>query len=216
MAYVFVHLLPELAEAQESVAEAAARLLPRVERHVYVLSLTGLALFYGLERLTVDSRAGGPGSKGGAGAFWLSISSFAAYNAIVGYLLVVRPQPGLRELSLFTFALAVHFIVNDFGLRERHRDDYSRVGRWLLAAVLAGWAVGLVIELPEAAVEMLLAVLAGAVVLNTMKEELPAAKGPVRALRRGGRRLRGVAAGRGVGRTRRRGYTVSPIPRSGP
>lgn len=173
VAYVFVHLLPELAEAQESVAEVAARAVP-VDRHVYVLSLAGLALFYGLECLTADSRGGRPGSKAGAGAFWLSIGSVAVYNGIVGYLLVARPQPGLRELILFTFALAVHFVANDFGLRQRHRDDYACLGRWLLAvAVLGGWAIALVVEPPEAAPDMLLAVLAGGVVLNTMKEELP-------------------------------------------
>ncbi len=63
------------------------------------------------------------------------------YNAIVGYLLVTRPQPGLRELALFTFAQAEHFFVNDFGLRDRHRDDYARLGRWLLAAAVR-WRAG--------------------------------------------------------------------------
>ena len=58
---------------------------------------------------------------------------------------------------LFAFALGVHFVVNDHGLREHHKDSYDRVGRWVLAA----------------AVVVLFAFLAEGVVLNVLKEELP-------------------------------------------
>ena len=75
---------------------------------------------------------------------------------------------------LFAFALGVHFVVNDHGLREHHKDSYDRVGRWVLAAaVVVGWAIGLFGEISEAAVAVLFAFLAGGVVLNVLKEELP-------------------------------------------
>lgn len=36
--------------------------------------------------------------------------------------------------------MALHFVVNDYGLREHHTEAYTQVGRWLLAAaVLGGW-----------------------------------------------------------------------------
>jgi hypothetical protein len=58
--------------------------------------------------------------------------------------------------------MGVHFVVNDFGLREGHNGAYERAGRWMLAAaVFAGWAVGLVSEVSEAALAVLFAVLAG-------------------------------------------------------
>jgi hypothetical protein len=61
----------------------------------------------------------------------------------VGYLLVHREDDSVTDLMLFAVALGVHFVVNDFGLRERHRDAYVHTGRWLLvAAILAGWAEG--------------------------------------------------------------------------
>jgi hypothetical protein len=50
VAYVFVHLLPELAESQEVIAEAIGEGLAVLENHVYVVALLGLAAFYGLER----------------------------------------------------------------------------------------------------------------------------------------------------------------------
>ena len=177
VAYVFVHLLPELSEAQEAVAGEAEGLLPFVESHVYLLALLGLGLFYGVEIASRRSRAEGRGGEHGAtgpAAFWLSIGSFALYNALVGYLLLHREDQARTSVVLFAVALAVHFLVNDHGLREHHKGAYDRVGRWLLAAsILAGWMVGRLTEVSDAAVGLLIAFLAGGVVLNVLKEELP-------------------------------------------
>jgi hypothetical protein len=47
-------------------------------------------------------------------------------------------------------------------------------GRWILAAApLLGWLVGVLVELPPIATSALFAFLAGGVVLNVLKEELP-------------------------------------------
>ena len=65
-------------------------------------------------------------------------------------------------------------MVNDFGLREDHKGAYDRAGRWVLAAaVLAGWAVGLLFDVSEAALAVLFAFLAGGVVVNVPREQLP-------------------------------------------
>ena len=70
--------------------------------------------------------------------------------------------------------MGVHFVVNDYGLRRDHKGAYDRVGRWVLAAaVLAGWLVGLFFEVSEAALAVLFAFLAGGVIMNVLKEELP-------------------------------------------
>ncbi|MEY4519559.1 MAG: hypothetical protein RLZZ499_2159 [Cyanobacteriota bacterium] len=50
VAYVFVHILPELSQAQETVTGAIGEALAFLEHHVYLLALLGLAVFYGLER----------------------------------------------------------------------------------------------------------------------------------------------------------------------
>ena len=176
VAYVFVHLLPELSQAQEAVADEAEGVLPFLESHVYLLALGGLALFYGVEIASRRSRAGGRGSGGATGpaAFWLSVATFAAFNALTGYLLLHREDPGRTELLLFALAMGVHFAVNDHGLREHHKEAYDRVGRWLLAAsVLAGWLAGRLTDISDAAIGLLVAFLAGGVVLNVLKEELP-------------------------------------------
>ncbi|HEX8645673.1 MAG TPA: hypothetical protein VF715_02155 [Thermoleophilaceae bacterium] len=176
VAYVFVHLLPELSEAQDAVAEEAEGVLPFLESHVYLLALAGLSLFYGVEIASRRSRAASRGGDDATGpaAFWLSIGSFATYNALIGYLLLHREDPGSTSLILFAVAIAVHFVVNDHGLRAHHKAAYDRIGRWLLAAsVLGGWVAGRLTEVSDAAVGLLIAFLAGGVVLNVLKEELP-------------------------------------------
>ncbi|MBD1913785.1 MULTISPECIES: hypothetical protein [unclassified Leptolyngbya] len=178
VAYVFVHVLPDLSEAQESVQRSLDENLAYLEHHVYLVALLGLIIFYGLERVAKVSRRRnrdtGHGDTTSAGVFWLHIASFTAYNMLIGYLLVHREVPGLMSLLFFAIAMALHFVVNDHGLREHHKKMYDHTGRWILAAaIIAGWVIGSATELSEAAIAMLFAFLAGGVVLNVLKEELP-------------------------------------------
>ena len=179
VAYVFVHLLPELAEYQETVAEAldeSGGFLAGMEQHSYVVALAGLAAFYGLDRMARRSGDGDGDAASGPsrGVFWIHLLSFAAYNALIGYLLVHREDTELSGLAIYAVAMGLHFVVNDHGLREHHGHAYDREGRWLLAvAPLAGWALGIATTVSALLVSGLFAFLAGGVVLNVLKEELP-------------------------------------------
>lgn len=178
VAYVFVHLLPDLARQQRTVRAAVGESLAFLESHVYLVALAGLSVFYGLERVARISRrrseSSGKGDATEPGVFWLHIGSFTLYNVLIGYLLLHREEPGLGNLLLYAFAMAVHFLVNDYGLRRLHRGMYDHAGRWILAAAaVAGWGLGLFYEVSEAALAVLFAFLAGGVIMNVLKEELP-------------------------------------------
>ena len=175
VAYVFIHLLPELAQGQKVLEDSEVGLPGYLEHHVYLLALIGLACFYGLERLIkahrrkVDDRA-----ESHPGMFWLHIGAFSAYNGLIGYLLVHRQSDAVGELLLYAVAIALHFLVNDFALQSAHHRLYNRSGRWILAAsALAGWGLGVVTQLSDSAISAMTAFLAGAIVLNVLKEELP-------------------------------------------
>ncbi len=178
VAYAVVHLLPEVAEADEALSESAEGILPFLDRHAYLVVLAGLAVFYGLEHLAMRSRSSHSRQQADEtppGVFAVSVASFGVYNALVGYLMVRRAdeQPA-ADLALFATALGVHFVVNDFGLREHHKRRYQHVGRWLLSAsILVGWATGALVEVSAASVGLILSFLAGGVILNVLKEELP-------------------------------------------
>lgn len=176
--YVFLHLLPELARGQQAVSEHHGAVLSVTQRHVYVLALLGFAVYYGLERLASESRrqrrqAEGEDRTHGE-VFWIHISSFAVYNVIVGYLLSHGTESTPGALALFAVAMALHFLANDFGLHEHHKEGYRRSGRWALAAaVLLGWGLGALWAVRESTIAMLTAFLAGGIVLNVIKEEVP-------------------------------------------
>jgi len=181
VAYVFVHLLPELAEYQETLGRQADRMggpLAALEHHSYLVALIGLGCFYGLDRLVRQSARDrareGREPRASAGVFWIHLAAFAVYNLLVGYLLVHREDASLRGLGIYAFAMALHFVVNDQGLREHHGADYDAKGRWLLAmAPLAGWSLGVGTTISAPLLAAAFAFLAGGVVLNVLKEELP-------------------------------------------
>ena len=205
LAYVFLHLLPELAEGQALLAEEGLS-LAFVEFEVYGLALVGLLAFYGVERMVqqgdgmgreeiaddadADTRRGERSDT--HPAFWLHLTTFAVYNLIIGYLLLHRGgghggehgeaatagmgASGGEGAALLTFAvaMALHFLVTDYGLREDFRRGWMRIGRWILsAAMIAGWTLGALVTLPELWVLCLIAFLGGGVILNVLKEELP-------------------------------------------
>ncbi len=178
VAYVFLHVLPELAEHRETFADAFGMAGRDAEALVYSVSMAGLAVFYGLERAAKRSRERSRG-RGGEDrvethVFAVHAGSFALYNLLIGYLLLHREEEGLRSLLFFAVAMGLHFLSSDYGLTQHHKDLYDRVGRWLFSAALAaGFALGAVTEVSEATVGLLFAFLAGGVVLNVMKEELP-------------------------------------------
>lgn len=181
VAYVFVHVLPELASHQETFRErlgGGEPPFPSLESHIYLIALAGLAAFYGLDRLarsSARSEARRLGARRPSRAvFWIHLGAYALYSVLIGYLLLHREETDLRGLALYAIAMGLHFVVNDQGLREQHGESYERMGRWLLAAApLAGWALALVIELPDLAIASLFAFLMGGVILNVLKEELP-------------------------------------------
>ncbi|SEW17135.1 hypothetical protein [Natrinema salifodinae] len=174
VAYVFVHLLPEVHEAATTLERHGAA-LAFADRHGYLIALLGFVVFYGLEQLArrsaTDPRDVERDDSAGTAVFWVHVGAFAFYNGIVGYLLWDRALGGLVT---FAAAMALHFVVTDDGLREHHGRVYHRRGRWVLsAAVLAGFGSGYAVADTELLVAVFVPFLAGGVILNVIKEELP-------------------------------------------
>ncbi|MBF2017540.1 MAG: hypothetical protein IGS23_20505 [Rivularia sp. T60_A2020_040] len=178
VAYVFVHILPELSEHQAVLNQTQQGLISYLENHVYLIALLGLSIFYGLEKMVSKSRASqekaGKRDATTQGVFWVHITSFTVYNALIGYLLMHREEPDIKNLLLYSLAMALHFVVNDSGFREHHKHIYDNIGRWILAAaIIVGWIIGSASQIGETTIAVLFAFLAGGIVLNVLKEELP-------------------------------------------
>lgn len=168
VAYVFVHLLPDL--ALEGAALEGSALAH--EEGLFTFALAGLVVFYGLERLAREQAVH---QEGGRAPFRLHLGAFALYNLLIGYLIETESGAGLTGLALYSLAMGLHFVVNDRALSSHHGAAYLVRGRFVLAvSAPAGWVLSQLVEVSEFWTGLLFALLAGGVVLNVIKEELPA------------------------------------------
>jgi hypothetical protein len=175
-AYVFVHVMPELHTVRSTVVESANVTLRYEGMAIYFLSLVGFLVFYGLDHLSTRLRE--PEVEGRIGrAFKVHIGGFAAYVWLMSYLLVHNLENSRGSIALYALAIAVHFLAVDHSLHREHGAAYERIGRFVLAGMcLAGWGVGLLVELPRMVIALLLAMLSGAIIMNSLIMELPTDK----------------------------------------
>ena len=176
VSYVFIHILPELGENQAAIKGLIKNnFLKSLESHIYVIALLGLVVFYGLERMSkVSKDRNVEKDRASKGIFWIHLSTSAIYNSITGYLLVDRINDSLASLLLYGFAIGLHFFVVDQGLRVYYKEEYDKYGRWILSlGSLMGFVLGYTIELNQLFVSFLFSFLAGGIILNILKEELP-------------------------------------------
>lgn len=166
ISYVFVELLPKLAKSDLLVRKALEGVFPYFERHVYIMALVGFLLFF----MVGQSRS----FMKGKAQFWLSLLSYALFNFLVGYAVVDKDDPDVRPLEFFTFAMALHYFSNDFSLEKEHGKEYSKFGKWILIiSLFLGWLAGVWITLSETAVALVSAFIAGGVIMNVTRHELP-------------------------------------------
>lgn len=178
VSYVFIHIFPELSDAQNDIMKMENPLVDFLDYHIYLISLIGFILFYGLDSAASISRAKNKAAKNKdyaeGNVFLVHLISFALYNFLIGYFLLHRETPGLESLLFFFIAMATHIMVNDYSLRNHFKQAYLRSGRWILSgAVLLGWLCGVLFDVHKLVLDIMFAFIAGGMILNIIKEELP-------------------------------------------
>ncbi len=180
VSYVFVYILPELHAIRELHVRSEDDYIKRIfpEYSVYLAALAGFLVFYGLES-AVASRQSGPQTgathdKDPAGWLpWMHLGGFALYTWLIAYLMV-RTGKGVAALGLFAVAMGMHIAPIANRLRTEYPAAYQHRGAALLAlASVAGWACGLTLSIPDAAVFDMMAIVAGGVIVNAAIAELP-------------------------------------------
>jgi zinc transporter ZupT len=179
VAYVFVHLLPEVETARAALVQATANwALPLPAYLVSLVALAGFMVFYGVDRLMTWARpACDQASDRGEGRgldYRLHVGIFAVYAGMVTYLRINALEEGETPVLLFALAMGTHFLTVDHTFRREYGASYQRAGRFVLAgAAIAGWALGVVAELPKPLMILPLALLSGAIIAISLIEELP-------------------------------------------
>ena len=178
LSYVFLEIFPELSHTQEELQHNEILLVQYLENHVYISALIGLIVFYGLDLLAFRTQSSQQSTKeienNNSAIFWIHISAFAILNAIMSYLLQDLSEHSLITCVLFFLTLALHLLIIDDNLREDQQLLYDRQGRWfLVGAIVFGAVIGQLAHLNEAAIAIVWSFLAGSIILNVLKRELP-------------------------------------------
>lgn len=174
-AYVFIHLLPELARGNDVVGEAlgdTSQISAVGEVALFAVAFAGFLVLYGLDH--VAARGGSEG-----GVFSVHLAVFAVYNGVITYSLPTQFDADVPVAVLFVVAMAVHFVIADRSLARNRGHRFSRVGRPVLAGGLVGGYVLAWLFAPTRTivVSVMLAVLGGFVLYNVLSDELPDERG---------------------------------------
>lgn len=175
VAYIWIHVIPELNEHQQAFLQVAGPHLPAPQFRVYVSGLIGFICFYGFQHLrsreVVHPHATGQPEH--LKVYRLYLVGFFFYVALVGYLMIETAERGLLSLIIYWLVMALHFVSVNRSFEESGEEYYEKRGRWLLVlGVLIGGAVGMNVKLDVRLVATLLGLLSGAVIVNSVMMEL--------------------------------------------
>lgn len=180
VSYVFLHLLPEIAEGNEAIGELledTIEVTPLFDLGIFVVALAGFTAFYGLDRMATTRRT--RRRPDSAALYWVHLGAFAFYNALITYTMALRVETGYLFAILFAIAMGLHFVLTDRHLEEHYPRRFDSSGRLVLAgALLLGWLLSAVFApTSTVVVAILTALLGGSVLLNVFREELPSNRG---------------------------------------
>ncbi len=185
VAYVFIHLLPELhIIGAEYIHLTTHRSLTIQEYWVYIAALIGFMFSYGLQNMVTWSRLTmkkesleEKEEKKEKIIYAIHVGGFVIYVWLISYLLVYDTEKDTISLILYTVAMGLHFLVINHSLYQEHGSLYEQKGKNVLAlASLAGWLIAIYIEFPANIIFTIIGFVSGAVIMNSLINELPDGK----------------------------------------
>ncbi|MCH9737855.1 MAG: hypothetical protein K0U42_03740 [Actinomycetia bacterium] len=172
VAYVFVHMLPELADGELAFTQVDIPIFVPdlfVQSSLFFVALIGLVAFYFL-----DAKAESQ-PDGSQKLYRIHLGMVSVLSFIFAYTTYDRIEIGVDFAILFAIVMSLHFILTDRGMARAHPNHFRREDRWVLTLALAlGLVVSFIAPPPnELWVAIPTAFLGGAVLMGIFREELP-------------------------------------------
>lgn len=191
IAYVFFHLFPTLIHYQKDISRTFKLTSASAFQLIFGMILLGLIVFYFLEmamqssklsvaldRLNNKTVSDDDFEQRHQRVFWAHIGSYALYNIIIGILLADQRFETSTTAIFYLVAVGLHFFTNNWVLRHHFTRLYDKYGRLLISlTVLVGFLIGLTFHIDHTIIALLEAFVAGGLILNAIKDELPQCKG---------------------------------------
>ena len=176
VAYVFLHMLPNLVEYNKPIGrilESNQWLTPFTELMIYIVALCGFLIYYGFDVLAERYRTSKHNSTL---VYELHLAMFCLYNFLITYTMSLRALESITATVLFTVAMALHFVLTDRKFCRLYSAKFNHLGRFMLiGALLIGWLCSVIFDPVNVLIAaFMVAFLAGSVLLNVFREELPA------------------------------------------
>jgi hypothetical protein len=180
VAYVFVHVFPEIGIYQQQIAEHAGHLQPVsfINQPLYLAALGGLCLLYLLDTLETGFRDETSNTLQ-RDKYYMPLFSirgflYFLYNIMIAYMITQRPGQGLINITLVAIALMLHFVVINSRAHEAYGELFDRYIRWPAAgSLILGWILGITVNLPEALTVTVFSLIGGMITYIALKSELP-------------------------------------------
>lgn len=175
VAYVFLHMLPDLVEYNKPIGQFLITnqwLTPFTELLIYIVALIGFLVYFGLDLVAERYRDTGYHDDL---VYGLHLAMFCLYNFLITYTMSLRALTSITATALFTFAMALHFVLTDRKFCRFYKEQFNHLGRFILiTALIMGWLCSVIFDpVNILAAAFMVAFLAGSVLLNVFREELP-------------------------------------------
>ncbi|AHE99904.1 hypothetical protein THITH_03295 [Thioalkalivibrio paradoxus ARh 1] len=163
VAYAILILLPEFEYIHGQVGNI-----------VYPMVLAGLVGFYALELYLLQRR---PSESRGSDAFRMASLHIGTVWLYTWGIIYAMPDQVLQHGAMVYFSVAaigMHLVYKDYLMSVHHDEAYLHWGRYLLAsAPLIAWGMGLMLEPSEFVSDLIVALLAGYLLQNVFRNEIP-------------------------------------------
>lgn len=174
VAYVFLHMLPELVEGNEAVGRVVAehlQLTPLYDLSVFLVALLSFNLYFGLEHLAARSAQRG----NSLAAYRLHLALYGLHNALITYTMPLRVQTGIVYALVFTAAMGLNFSLHDRHFNQSFPRQFDHGGRLFLAgSLLLGWLASAITDpINVLAVSLMIAFLSGSIIFGVFRSQLP-------------------------------------------
>ena len=158
-AYVFLILLPEIETGHAFFG-----------KRIHLVVLVGFILFY-----VVDDYLGKPPTRSGKGRFVFEVGQAGTYQFLIVFIIGENLPLNPILAGVYVLGLGLHLIQQCHGLAEVLPSTQTKpIITTLVSAMILGWAVHFVTELPKAALDFLTALLAGFVIYRVFQCEFTA------------------------------------------
>ena len=175
--YVFLALLPKLAEVQASLDPSKSEEVSLTAGlHAYLAALAGFIIFLMIARKGFFEDAKGPGQGTSVGEI-LVFAVFAIYYAQIGFLLGEWPIDNWLAYLALILAFGMHLVGINYHLWKRFPRRYPKALRWLFAVcLLVGWGASVFAEELSSIVKLSTMFVAGGIMITAIREEIPSQK----------------------------------------